>query len=283
MCTHSVPEPPPSSSLLTGPSIPRPPRPPRTPRRPQQPSPPPPTPQPPPPQPPNPPPPPRPCPANHPESRGESLPNGPPKPVPTASNAAASKAQAPAKPPPAARPEPKTAAKQPPKPIGAPGPQPAAKPKPKPKPGGTTTARAQPPEDVLYDLWPQPSQTRQQQRPARNPQTVTNAAATTFMAESATPEAQPASSRHPSKRAPQAHGPPPTKSEQHQGPPAAPPPPYQPSLSGHIQQMPHYCRHRQSQPNPEADTVRAYPRVPKYPRGTELRGLPRACHLNQLP
>ena len=39
----------------------------------------------------------------------------------------------------------------------------------------------------------------------------------------------------------------------------------------HIQQMPRYGRHRESQPNPEAETVRAYPRVhirprPRFPR-----------------
>ena len=43
--------------------------------------------------------------------------------------------------------------------------------------------RQKPPEDVLYDLRPQPSQTRQQQRRARRPPTVTHATATTFVAE----------------------------------------------------------------------------------------------------
>ena len=92
------------------------------------------------------------------------------------------------------------------------------------------------------------------------------AAATTFMAEGAAAEARRASSRHPSKVALQAKGPPPTRPEQHQGPPAAPSPPYQPSMSAHIQQMPRYRRQRESQPNPEAETVRAYPRVHIRPR-----------------
>ena len=60
--------------------------------------------------------------------------------------------------------------------------------------------------------------------------------------------------------------PPPTRGKQRQGPPAAPPPPYQPSMSADIQQMPRYRRQRESQPNPEAETVRAYPRVHIRPR-----------------
>ena len=39
------------------------------------------------------------------------------------------------------------------------------------------------------------------------------------------------------------------------------PPPYQPSMSAHIQQMPRYRRHRGYQADPESETVRAYPRV----------------------
>ena len=155
------------------------------------------------------------------------------------------------------QPAPKTAAKRPPKPKG----QPAAKPKPKPKPGATTAARARPPEDVLYDIRPQPSQARRQQRPARRPPTVTDATATTFMAERAAAEARRTSSRHLSKPAPQAHGPLPTKPEQRQGPPAASPPPYRPSMTAHMQRMPHYRRRRESPPDPEAETVRAHPRV----------------------
>ena len=52
-----------------------------------------------------------------------------------------------------------------------------------------------------------------------------------------------------------------TGHERRQGPPAASPPPYQPSMSAHIQRMPRYRRRRESQPNPETETVRAYPRV----------------------
>ena len=98
------------------------------------------------------------------------------------------------------------------------------------------------------------------------PPTVTDAAATTFMAERAAAEARRTSSRHLSKPAPQAHGPPPTSPERRQGPPAASPPPYQPSMSAHIQHMPRYRRHCESQPDPEAETVRAYPRVHIRPR-----------------
>ena len=92
------------------------------------------------------------------------------------------------------------------------------------------------------------------------------------MAERAAVEAQRPSSRHPLKPAPQADGPPPTGPEQRQGPPAASPPPYQPSTSAHDQQMPRYRRHREFQPNPEAETVRAYPRVHIRPR-------PRSPHI----
>ena len=173
------------------------------------------------------------------------------KPAPTASSPAAAKAHAPTKPTPTTQPKPKTAAKR----------QPAAKPKPKPKPGATTAARARPPEDVLYDIRPQPSQARRQQRPARRPPTVTDTTATTFMAERAAAKARRASSRHLSKPAPQAHGPLPTKPEQRQGPPAASPPPYRPPMTAHMQRMPHYRRRRESPPNPEAETLRAHPRV----------------------
>ena len=81
------------------------------------------------------------------------------------------------------------------------------------------------------------------------------------MAERAAAEARRTSSRHLSKPAPQAHGPLPTKLERHQGPPAASPPPYRPSMTAHMQRMPHYRRRRESPPNPEAETVRAHPRV----------------------
>ena len=121
--------------------------------------------------------------------------------------------------------------------------------------------RARLPEDVLYDIQPQPSQAQRQQRPARRPTTVTDATATTFMAERAAAEAQRTSSRHLPKPAPQAQGPPPTGPERRQGLPAASWPPYQPSVSAHIQRMPRYCRRRESQANPEAETVRAHPRV----------------------
>ena len=142
----------------------------------------------------------------------------------------------------------------------------AAEPKPKPKPSTTTAAQARPP-----DIRPQPSQARKQQRPARRPPTVTDAAATTFMAERAVAEARRTSSIDMSKPTPQAHRLPPSRPERRQGPPAASPPPYQPSMSAHVQHMPRYRRHRESQPNPEAETVRAYPRVhirpgPHWPR-----------------
>ena len=184
-----------------------------------------------------------------------------PKPAPTASNPAAAKAHAPTRPTPATQPKTKTAAKQPPKPVNAPRSQPAAEPKPKSKPGATTAARARPPEDVLYDIRPQPSQARRQQHPARRPPTVTDAAATTFIAERAAVEARRTSSCHLSKPALQAHGPPPTMPERRQGPPAASRPPYQPSMTAHIQRMPRYRRRRESPPNPEAEIVRAHPRV----------------------
>ena len=173
-----------------------------------------------------------------------------PKPVPTASNPAAAKVHAPTRPAPATQPKPKTAAKQQPNPISAPRLQPAAKPKPKPKPGATTAARARPPEDVLYDVRPQPSPARRQQHPARRPPTLTDAAATTFIAERAAAEARRTSSRHLSKPAPQAHGPPSTRPERRQGPPAVSPPPYQPSMTALIQRMPRYRRRRKSRPTP---------------------------------
>ena len=98
------------------------------------------------------------------------------------------------------------------------------------------------------------------------PPTVTDAATTTFKAERPAAEARRTSSRHLSKPEPQAHGPPPTGPDRRQGPPAGSSPPYQPSMSAHIQHMPRYRRHRESQPDPEAETVRAYPRVHIRPR-----------------
>ena len=86
------------------------------------------------------------------------------------------------------------------------------------------------------------------------------------MAERAAAEARRTSSRHLSKPAPQAYLRPPTGPDRIQGPPAASPPPYQHSMSAHIQHMPRYRRHRESQPHPEAETVRAYPRVHIRPR-----------------
>ena len=74
------------------------------------------------------------------------------------------------------------------------------------------------------------------------------------MAERAAAEARRASSHHLPKPTLQAHGP-------LQGPPAAPPPPYRPPMTAHMQRMPHYRRRRESPPNPEAETVRAHPRV----------------------
>ena len=86
------------------------------------------------------------------------------------------------------------------------------------------------------------------------------------MAERAAAEAQQAWSRHPSKPAPQAHGPPHTRPEQRQGQPSASLPRYQPSMTAHIQQMPRYRRHCESKPNPEAEVVHAYPRFHIRPR-----------------
>ena len=48
------------------------------------------------------------------------------------------------------------------------------------------------------------------------------------------------------------------------------PPPYQPSMSAHVQHMPRYRRHRESQPNPKAETVRAYLQVQIRPRPHSL-------------
>ena len=86
------------------------------------------------------------------------------------------------------------------------------------------------------------------------------------MAERAAAEAERTSCRGLSKPAPQAHRPPSTRPDPRHGPPAACPPPYQPSISAHIQHMPRYRRQRESQPNPQAATVRAYPRVRIRPR-----------------
>ena len=86
------------------------------------------------------------------------------------------------------------------------------------------------------------------------------------MADRAAAKAPHNSSHHPSKPAAQAHGPPQTRPEQRQGPPVVCPPPYQTPMSAHIQQMPYYRHHRGSQPNPETESVRAYPRVHVHPR-----------------
>ena len=144
-------------------------------------------------------------------------------------------------------------------------------------------ARAQPPEDVLYDIRPQPYQARRQQRPARRPPKVTDATATTFIAERAAADTRRTLSRHLSKPAPQAQGPPQTRPERRQGPPAASPPPYRPSMTAHIQRMPHYRRCRESPPNPEAETVLAHPRVhirarphsPRIPAEQDYEEFPR--------
>ena len=105
---------------------------------------------------------------------------------------------------------------------------------------------------------------------------------TSVMAVPAAAKARRASSCHLSKPAPRAHGPPPTRPKQRQGPPAASPPPYQPSMSAHIQQMPRYRRHRESQPNPETETVRAYPRVHIRPRPRSPR-TPTAQNYEESP
>ena len=102
------------------------------------------------------------------------------------------------------------------------------------------------------------------------------------MAERAAVEARRTSSRHLSKPAPQAHGPPPTGPDRRQGPPAASPPPYQPSMSAHIQHMARYRRHRESQPNPEAETVRAHPQVHIRPRPHSPR-IPTAQDYEESP
>ena len=179
------------------------------------------------------------------------------KSVPTARNPATAKAHAPAKSPPAARPKTKTAAKQPSKPVGAPRPQPAAGARPQPKPGATTTARAQPSEDVLYDLRPEPSQTRRQRRPTWRPLAVSDTAATTFMATRTAP-----------------------------GSTSSVPAPL-PTLDV----SPHPAAQHSSTPNLQAETVRIFTRgstsaqfpLPTHPHGTGLRGAPRACHRHKSP
>ena len=107
---------------------------------------------------------------------------------------------------------------------------------------------------------------RQQQRPARRPPTVTDAAAATFMAERGAARVRRTSSRHHSKPAPKAHGLLPTNPEGPQCQTAASSAPYQPSMSAHIKQMPRCRRPRGSQPDPEPETVRTYSRVRVPPR-----------------
>ena len=102
------------------------------------------------------------------------------------------------------------------------------------------------------------------------------------MAERAAAEARRTSSRHLSKPAPEDDGPTPTGPDQRQGPPAASTPPYQPSMSAHIQQMPRYRRQGESQPNPEAETPRAYPRVHIRPR-THSPRVPTAQDYGESP
>ena len=91
------------------------------------------------------------------------------------------------------------------------------------------------------------------------------------MAERAAAEAQRISSHHHSKPAPKAQGQPPTGPEKRQGQRAASLPPYQPPMSAHIEQMARYRRPRGSQPNPEANTVPAYPRGVLRSRPHSLR------------
>ena len=132
--TRPMPEPAPSFSPLTGPSIIRPPPKPRTLRRLPQPSPPPPTPQPPPPRPPHPPPTPRPHPALHPPGRGGHLPNRPPNPPPPRA------APPPPRPTPRRSPHPRPSRRPRPPPNGHPNPsvnpQPSPNPSPNPAPRG---------------------------------------------------------------------------------------------------------------------------------------------------
>ena len=92
------------------------------------------------------------------------------------------------------------------------------------------------------------------------------------MAECAAAEARRTSSHHHSKCAPKAHRQPPTGPEQRQGQPAASPPPYQPLMSVKIRQMPSYRRPRGTQPNPEVESVSAYPRIRirSRPRSTRM-------------
>ena len=129
---------------------------------------------------------------------------------------------------------------------------------------------------------------RRQQRPAQRPPTVTGAAATTCIAERAVAEARRTSSRHLSTPAPQAHGLPPTRPVLRQGPPAWSQPPYQPSMTAHIRRMPRYHRRHESPPNPEAETVRAHPRVqirarhhsPRTPTEQDYEESPRPATAN---
>ena len=249
------------------------------------------TPQPPPPRPPDQQPPPRPHPALHPPGRGGQLPNVPPNPSPPRAT------PPPPRPKPRQGPHPRPSRNPRPLPNSHPNPSarhdrnPQPSPNPSPKPGATTAARVQPPEDVLYDIRPQPSQARRQQHPAWRPPTVTNAAATTFIAERAAAKARRTSSRHLSKPAPQARGPPQTSPDQRQGPPAASRPPYQPSMTAHIKRMPCYRRRRESPPNPEAETVRAHPRVrirarphsPHTPTEQDYEESPKTRHRHRSP
>ena len=187
----------------------------------------------------------------------------PAKPAP----AARPKPHPPAAPKPKTRPPPKTTAKQPPKPAATPRPKTAAKSKPKPKPGAGPTAQTHPPADVLYDLQPLPSQIRPQQRPARRPPAITNAAATTFVAERATAEAQRTSSHHHPKPAPQTHRPPRRDRSNARGNQQRPHPPTRPRcLPTSSKQMPRYRRPCGPQPNPEAESGSAYPPVRARPR-----------------
>ena len=108
------------------------------------------------------------------------------------------------------------------------------------------------------------------------------------MAERAAADARRTSSRNLSKPGPQAHGPPLTGPERRLGPPAASPPPYQPSMSAHIQHMPRYRRRHESQPNPEAETVRAYPPIhirphsPRTPTAQDYEESPRPATATSL-
>ena len=156
---------------------------------------------------------------------------------------------------------------------------------PKPKPGEATKAQVQPYADVLDDLQPLRSQTRRQQRPARCSSAVTDAAATTFMAERTAAEAQRASFHHQNKTRIQGRQATPSRTGAKQGPTSS---------------VLTVCLHAADAPLPPpsriANQTRSGVRVrvptvqrtlppplPTHSQGTGLGGLSQPCHRHQSP